>query len=186
MSQGRRSVTMSVDTSGLERALQQLGDDVQAAVRPAAQAAAQVLYEEVKKNVRGINRVTGLLDSSIYQVYSATKSSDGQFATYHVSWNTKRAPHGWLVENGHFRRYQTYRNNDGQIRVMVRPGMENKPKPKRGDSQEYKNRYWVTLPGGPVQVPPKPFVRPAISKFPEARDAAMRKLDEAFKLRSTP
>ena len=185
MSQGRRSVSVSVDTSGLERALQQLGDDVQAAVRPAAQAGAQVLYDEVKKNVRAINKVTGILESSIYQVYSKTNSSEGQVATYQVSWNTAKAPHGWLVENGYMRRYQTYRNVDGQIRLMVRPGMEQKPKPVRGDSQEYKNRYWVTLPGGPVQVPPKPFVRPAISKFPQAAEAAMKKLEEAFKLRST-
>src|SRR5205085_5719958 len=41
----------------------------------------------------------GALKASIYQVFSKDNSGSGH-ATYHVSWNAKKAPHGHLVEFG--------------------------------------------------------------------------------------
>jgi HK97 gp10 family phage protein len=67
-----------------------------AEVRPAAQAGAQVLYEEVLARVPVRS---GLLKSSIYQVFSKDNSSEAR-ATYHISWNARKAPHGHLVEKG--------------------------------------------------------------------------------------
>jgi hypothetical protein len=168
MTRGRRSITLSIDTSPIERALAALGDDIKAAIRPAAQAAAEVLYEDVKKNVRAIGRKTGILENSIYQVYSKSLSSKGDFSTYHISWNTKKAKHGWLVENGYLRRYQTYNDANGYFRLQISPGMQGKPIPSRGDSQAYKDSY----------------VRPAMAKYPQAIDAAMKTLTDAYKLRT--
>jgi len=59
---GRNTFSMDLDTSGLKQYLQQLEDGVKEAIRPAAQAAAQVVYDRVKLNVQGIGKVTGNLD----------------------------------------------------------------------------------------------------------------------------
>jgi HK97 gp10 family phage protein len=89
------SFSIKFDPSDITGALDHLAKGA-ADVRPAAQAGAQVLYEEVL--VRVPVRSGGLKDS-IYQVYSQDQSSDGR-ATYHVSWNARKAPHGHLIEFG--------------------------------------------------------------------------------------
>jgi len=168
------SMTISADMSGLNAMLDELQGDVEEAARPAAQAAAQVLYDTVKANVGRLGKKTGNLDRAIYQAYSENNSVPGK-ATYHVSWNAKKAPHGHLIEFGHLQRYQYYKGNDGQIRPMVRPGMEGEPKPRRRASQVEKDAYYVTLPT-PIQVPAKAFVRGAASRFPQAMAAAEAEL----------
>lgn len=176
--------TASMDTSGLDALFVELGDAAQAAIRPAAQAGAQVLYDRVRTNVAGLGKVTGNLARSIYQVYSADNSGP-YAATYQVSWNASKAPHGHLVEYGYLRRYRYYKGNDGKIRPMVRPGMEGKPRPGRRASAEQKAAYYVTLPA-PVQVPGKAFVRSASDSLPKAYAAAeaelFRRIDEKVKL----
>lgn len=153
MSNGRNSFAITVDTSGLEAWLQQLGDEAEAAVRPAAQAAAQVLYDEVKRNVGRLKKHTGNLDRSIYQAFSKDNSGTA-FATYHVSWNARKAPHGHLVEYGHLQRYEiTY---DPQTRRFT----------------THKDRPLAA----PKQVAARPFVRPAQAKFPQAMEAAKAEL----------
>ncbi|HEX7823632.1 MAG TPA: HK97 gp10 family phage protein [Mycobacterium sp.] len=167
---GKNTFTVGVDMSGLDAYIDELGDKADKAARPAAQAAAQVLYDEVKKNVAALRRKTGNLDRSIYQAFSKSNSSKG-IAVYHVSWNHKVAPHGWLVENGYLQRYRYYQGSDGKVRPMVRPGMDGQPRPSRGASQAVKDAYYVTLPT-PVHVPAKAFVRRAQDKFPMAALAA--------------
>lgn len=168
------SVTISADLSGLNSLIDELQGDVEEAARPAAQAASQVLYEQVKSNVNALGKVTGNLAASIYQAYSQDNSAPGM-ATYHISWSRKKAPHGHLVELGHLQRYRYYKGNDGQIRPMVRPGMDDKPRPKRSASQAEKDAYYVTLPT-PIQVPAKAFVRNAAARFPQAIAAAEAEL----------
>jgi HK97 gp10 family phage protein len=90
------SFSIKFDASGLSAELDKLGQDAAEAVRPAAQAGAQVLYDEVK--VRVPVR-TGTLSQSIYQVFSKDNSASKN-AVYHISWNAKKAPHGHLVEFG--------------------------------------------------------------------------------------
>lgn len=170
---GKNSVTMGVDTSGLDAYFDQLGDELDQAVRPAAQAGAQVLYDEAKRNAEAIRR-SGRLSSAIYQVYSADNSGDGR-ATYHVSWNAAKAPHASLVEYGHLQRYRYYKGADGQVRPMVRPGMDGSKRPSRRASQAEKDAYYVTLPT-PIQVPAKAFMRRAMDKFPAAYAAAEAEL----------
>lgn len=84
------------DTKRLKKALLAKEQKVQEAARPAAQAGAQVLYGQVRINVPV---GTGRLKSAIYQVFSQDFSGDG-YATYHISWNKKKAPHGHLIEGG--------------------------------------------------------------------------------------
>lgn len=175
---GRNSMTVRADLGSLDVFFDRLGDDLDAAVRPASQAAAQVLYDEVKKNVQALGRKSGNLDRSIYQKFSTSNSRKG-VAVYHVSWNAKKAPHGGLVENGHLQRYRYYKRSDGQIRPMVRPGMDGTPRPARRAAQAVKDAYYVTLPV-PIQVPAKAFVRRAMDKLDVAYLAAEDSLISAL------
>lgn len=174
---GKNSFGISPDLSGLDALIDELGDKVEEAIRPSAQAAAQVLYEEVRKNVAAIGKKTGRLYDSIYQVFSTSNSAPGK-ATYHISWNhTKdRAPHGWLVENGYLQRYEMAISDSGKfLGPRVRPGMQGTPRPGRHASQATKDAYFVTLPT-PIQVPAKAFVRRATDKFDLAYAAAEAEL----------
>ena len=184
---GKNTFSIEADLSGLDALLGQLEDGAAEAVRPMAQAAAQVFYDRVKTNVKALGRETGNLEDSIYQAFSPEKSQDGKRAEYHVSWNHKTAPHGHLVEYGYLQRYRYYKDNQGAVRPMVRPGMdgkprpgmegkprpgmEGKPRPGRHASQAEKDAYYVTLPT-PKQVPGKAFVRSAGSALPDALRAA--------------
>jgi hypothetical protein len=184
---GQNTVTMSVDTLSLDALLNQLGDDLEAAVRPAAQAAAQVFYEEVRSNVRRLGRKTGNLYNAIYQAYSESNSGPGK-ATYHISWRTSgagvRAPHGHLLEYDHIQRYANYIGKDGKWYTAVRPSMRGKKKPGRKASRAVKDAYYVPRKGGPVQVAGKRFIRNAVVKLPEALAAAERKLYDVLGARS--
>lgn len=181
MSGGRNTFTIDMDTSGLDAFLDDLGDSVEEAVRPAAQAGAQVLYEAVLANVATLGMNTGALRGAIYQKFSEEKSSDGR-AVYHVSWNARKAPHGHLVEYGYLQRY-VYRP-DG-MGPMVRPGMEGKPKPASGGrNRAALDAYYVTL-DTPKHVPGKFFVRGAASAMQKAYDAAEAELQRRIHGKST-
>ena len=78
------------------------------AVRPAAQAGAQVFYEELLARVpvskkarmyKGRIIQPGTLYRSIYQAYMDQVSGRAN-ASYRISWNKRKAPHGRLVEFG--------------------------------------------------------------------------------------
>lgn len=162
---------IDIDTTGLEAAIDKIEADVKKAIRPAAQAGAQVLYNEVKLNVSRIKSLTGNLNESIYQVFSQSKSvesGDGYSkAVYEISYNHTKAPHGYLIEKGRLQRYRYYQNAQGQVRPMVRPGMDGREKPSKRASQAVKDAYYVTLPKS-IHIPGKAFVRNAQDKTPQA------------------
>ena len=88
---------VKLDLSDLSVSLDKFSEKINTSViRAGSQAAAQVFYEEAKTLVPV---KSGLLKESIYQVYSEDNSGPGK-ATYHVSWNRKKAPHGHLIEFG--------------------------------------------------------------------------------------
>lgn len=147
------SFAVKININQLDSVLEAQHQKVQRAVRPAAQAGAQVLYDAVLANVRALGRKTGNLESAIYQVYSAANSTDGQKAVYQVSWNHRKAPHGRLVEFGHIQKFAAYVGKDGKWYTAK------------------KNGNPVPLSGGPRQVAPKPFVRPAAAQLPAAEQA---------------
>ena len=168
------SLSMRLDVSGLDKILVEIQEELDDAARPAAQAGAQVLYEAVIQNVQSLGRVTGNLASSIYQAYSRDNSWKGR-ATYHVSWNAQKAPHGHLIENGHWQYFVTYRNASGETRTVIRPSMRGKPPPSSRASIAEKSRYFVPL-QQPRWVPAKPFIRPAQAQFGAAQEAAEKAL----------
>lgn len=140
---------VTANTAGIEALFDGLATEAEAAARPAAQAGAQVLYDEVRKNVDRIKRRTGNLSRSIYQAYSKDNSGSGK-AVYHVSWNAKKAPHGHLVEYGHLQRYEvSFDKATGRFVTH-----KDRPLPQ------------------PRQVAARPFLRPALAKLPAALQAA--------------
>jgi len=136
--------SIKFDATGAFAALDALEAKAKAAVRPAAQAGAQVLYDEVLQRVpvAGTAHVLksgrviqpGALKASIYQVYSKSNSNaaDG-LATYHVSYNAKKAPHGSLVEFGHVMTRAAYLGKNGQWYTTKVPLAE----PRRVGAQPY-------------------------------------------------
>lgn len=61
-------------------------------------AMASVIYEAARTNAEA-NKKTGLLQGSIYRVYSPEKST-AESKMYRISWNKRTAPHGHLIEFG--------------------------------------------------------------------------------------
>ena len=147
------SFEITVNTTDIEQYLDALGDDAIKAARPAAQAAAQVLYQGVLANVARLGRNSGNLHSSIYQVYSRKNSNARQGnATYHISWNARKAPHGHLVENGYIQKYKVY----------------------MADGIWYTNKKAPLA--QPRQVAAHPFVRPALA----LKDVALTAAEDVF------
>ncbi|KQQ31992.1 hypothetical protein ASF61_16795 [Duganella sp. Leaf126] len=168
-----------VDLSGLRARLAGLEEAAEVAARPAAQAAAQVYYDRMVRNVERIGRQTGNLRSALYQVYSQDHSGPGR-AMYHISWNHRKAPHGHLVEFGHIQRYKVYVGSDGNWYTAIRPEMRGKRVPKRGASQAVKDAYYVPL-ATPKHVAAQPFVRSAAAAAPLATAAAEARLRELIR-----
>jgi len=168
---------LRIDVDLSQLGMDELADGAEAAVRPAAQAGAQVFYDQVKANVSKIGRKTGNLARSIYQVYSRDNSSKA-VAQYHISWNQKKAPHGHLVEFGHLQRYVTYIDKRGQWKTLVRPEMRGKPRPKRNASLAVKDAYYVPLKGGPKLVGARSFIRS--TDTPASRNAARNAMVDRF------
>jgi len=106
------AVTCTFDMSGIEADLDAMTKAVSDNLRPIAQAGAQAFYNEVRARVQpldaaavrhlkgGRTRPVGALLAAIYQVYSKDNSKDGTLATYHISWNARKAPHAHFLENG--------------------------------------------------------------------------------------
>lgn len=141
----------------------------EAAARPAAQAGAQVFYDQVRRNVLALGRKTGKLADAIYQAHSADNSSDGH-QVYHVSWNAAKAKHGHLVEDGYIQRYELYRDEAGRVRPRVRPEKQGTSPPGPRASRAAKDAYYVPL-ATPRRIPGKAFVASAAVVAPQALSA---------------
>ncbi|MDF3837150.1 HK97 gp10 family phage protein [Cupriavidus basilensis] len=101
-------VEMSFSGDLLEGLRQLESDMKEHVVRPAARAGALVFYEEARRLVpvySGTARTgikPGQLRDAIYHVFSEDKSSE-LVKVYEISWNARKAPHGYLIEYGHWR-----------------------------------------------------------------------------------
>ena len=177
---GKHTVNMAVDLGAVNDMISGLEEDIQAAVRPAAQAGAQGFYDAVVRNVNALGKKSGNLAGAIYQAYSEENSGPGK-ATYHISWNASKAPHGGLVEYGHIQRYAVNLAKDGKWYTLVKPSMRGKPKPKRNASQAEKDAYYILRAGGPRQIAAQPFIRPAFYRQGEAIAAVEKKFFEVLR-----
>lgn len=116
--------------------------------RSMAVAGGTVIRDEAK--MRAPKGETGNLQQSIYLAYRDTQSTEAR-VKYSVSWNHKTAPHGHLIEFGHWQPYVTV---------------------KIGDE-------WVTttkLRKHPKFIPATPFLRPAYhAALPRAKQAMLNR-----------
>ncbi|WP_447775639.1 HK97-gp10 family putative phage morphogenesis protein [Variovorax boronicumulans] len=112
-----RELFINFDSSSCDAGLDAIVERARKAMRPAAQAATQVVYEEVLlrtpmspkghwfhgSSFRQTGQKywfdAGSLKRAMYQAYSEDNSSETR-ATYHISWNRKKAPYAYMVENG--------------------------------------------------------------------------------------
>lgn len=133
------------DLSKLEAEIQR------SVVRSSAHAGAVVLYEEARAlapvydgpEKPGVK--PGQLRNAIYRAYADVKST-GPEAIYRISWNAAKAPHGHLIERGHWRVNKTFMVNGRWVATSER------------------------LPS-PVWVPAIPFIRRAFDRAQAAVDA---------------
>ena len=140
--------TLSFDIAAFNAMIDDMSAELDKGVRPAAQAGAQVFYDQVKMNVPINTRLRrhrfsgskkggkgvwefnpGSLHDAIYQVFSKDNSGDKK-SVYHIGWNRDKAPYGHMVEFG------------------------------------------------TVNNPPHPFLNPAWSRRADAEDAMIKKLME--------
>lgn len=119
---------------------------------------ARVIYDEVKLNVSlpKLGKITGNLDSAIYWVHASEESSHTR-KVYKISWNKKKAPHGHLIEWGHWMPYKVVQLENGD---------------------------WITLKKQPLATPKwvnaRPFIRPAFAQMGKAINAGLVNMTVRF------
>lgn len=143
------TIKANVDFSDAVRGLDLLTDVRHQLARSMAVAGGKVLRDEAKARApvgEGSKR-PGQLRDAIYLAYRDKASTD-KAEVYAVSWNAKAAPHGHLVEFGHWQSHARYKGKDGE---------------------------WYT--GAPLAtpkwVPADPFLRPALDAARERAKVAM-------------
>lgn len=170
-------IQAKADFSGWRRAIEQLaGPARESLARTMAVAGGRILRDEAKmlapvggdmsvvERQAGESNRPGLLRSAIYLAYKPERSTHGEYV-YSVSWNAKKAPHGHLVEFGHWRTHAVYKGKDGE---------------------------WYTNPkiklDKPQWVPARPFLRPALDAAGDRARAAMmaRGKERLFDLLADP
>lgn len=172
---GRNVASWDFDVSGIVKMAEAVKANPMDIARPVAHAAARVFYEATLRNVRTrVGKVSGNLENSIYYTFSQDNSSETR-ATYHVSWNKKKAPHGFLIEFGHWSYYKVVKLANGK---WITPKRGNGPKPARNADQSVKNAYYIPR-EAPKWISARPFLRPA---YMEARDDAQRAAQEEFNI----
>jgi len=103
-------ISLSFDGAAIARGLDGITAAAQEAVRPAAQAGAQVFYDEVRQRVpvsskphstKGKKQTyqPGNLRAAIYQAFMEEVERPGH-ASYRISWNHKKAYYGRFIEFG--------------------------------------------------------------------------------------
>ena len=104
-------LTLEFDLSALEKQLDNIETAVGEAIRPAAQAGAQVFYDEVRTRAPRSEKMhftkgkkqsyaPGNLQRAIYQAFDEQDSAPNKTASYSISWNKSKAFYGRFVEFG--------------------------------------------------------------------------------------
>jgi hypothetical protein len=134
--------TMTFDTKQVQAGLERLtGELATSLARSMAVAGGQVLRDEAKARApvgtsEGGSITPGLLQSSIYLAYS-DRSTDNRIL-YSISWNSRKAPHGHLLEFGHWMTHVSFKGPDGEWHS--------------DPSKPLRNPRWIAA---------RPFLRPA-------------------------
>lgn len=136
------SIKANVDFSEAVKGLEALLETRVSLARSMGVAGGQVIRDEVKLRApvgteEGGSLRPGSLRDSIYLAYRDGRSTDTRQA-YSISWNAKKAPHGHLVEFGHWQTHAVYKDKEGSwtlgaplaqpkwvpAKPFVRPGFE--------------------------------------------------------------
>lgn len=111
--------TASLDTSQWDTAFAAMRGPVkESLMRRMLVEAGTLLRDAAKGNARmaankeGVE-TRGLLAASIYLVFEKEDSTDS-FFRYKISWNAKIAPHGHLLEFGHWQTHVAYKASNGE------------------------------------------------------------------------
>lgn len=102
-----------VDLSSALSGLDSLADMTTSVARSMGVAAGQAVRDEAKARAPVDD---GTLRDAIYLAYGDAESSAAR-VVYRISWNSKKAPHGHLLEFGHWRVNQLVRGEDGKWRA---------------------------------------------------------------------
>ncbi len=140
---------------------------------------AVVRAPELKPGDEGYdNQRRGQLKEAIYLAFDGRRSvlNAGHYV-YQVSWNAKKAPHGHLVEFGHWMAYKWARGEEGKFYTPLQ-GSHKVDGRKRGKG--------YPIDGGGFYVNTHPFLGPAFdAKLPKlngiAADAAATLFPEVMK-----
>lgn len=110
-------LTFDVNLAGFDTELDAIKAKAEQAIRPAAQAGAQVYYDAVVSSAPRSEKghwfhgtsfkssgkkywfESGSLKNAVYQVYSKNQS-DKTKAEYQVAWNHRKVPYGFMVAFG--------------------------------------------------------------------------------------
>lgn len=135
------TIKANVDFRDAVAGLDKLSEVRAKLARSMAVAGGKVLRDEAKMRApvgtdEGGSKNPGGLQRSIYVAYR-DKASTTAKQVYAVSWNAKKAPHGHLIEFGHWQTHARYKGKDG-------------------------NWYTGAQLAAPKWVPAKPFLRPAL------------------------
>ncbi len=129
-------ISGDVDVAGVLSGLSRLADEqIVSVARSMGVAGGQVMRDEAKLLAPVED---GVLRDSLYLAFKDGKSSQAH-VVYSVTWNARKAPHGHLLEFGHWQPYTVVKIN-GQFVTL-------KDKPL----------------ASPKWVPAHPFLRPAFS-----------------------
>ncbi|MDF4005318.1 HK97 gp10 family phage protein [Luteibacter sp. PPL552] len=145
-------IQAKVDLSSMKAGLAQLlGPARESIARTMAAAGGRVIRDEAKERVP---RVTGTLADAIYLAYKQDRSTEALFV-YSISWNSRKAPHGHLVELGHWQTNVVVRTKSGQYITTDR---------------KLASPRWIA---------PKAFLRPALDSAGSRAFEAMMKAGRA-------
>ena len=138
----------TVDVSGWEQGLAKLSDPSlrQSLARSMAVAGGKVLRDEAKQLAP---KDSGRLSVSIYLAFKDSESSPER-VVYSVTWNKKLAPHGHLIEFGHWQTHVAYLKDDGTWTT--------------DPNRKLRNPKWIAA---------HPFLRPASENASQAAQTAM-------------
>jgi HK97 gp10 family phage protein len=140
---------LSLDTSEWTAALARLEPLLKVSLaRSMAVAGGQLLLNEARSNAPA---QSGKLRDALYLAFKDGKSDEKQ-VVYSVSWNSKKAPHGHLLEFGHWQPYKVVRLPNGDWFTDV-----TQPLPS------------------PTWTPAHPFLRPAFDHAPRAQQAMIKR-----------
>ena len=140
--------SMKLDASGWE-------DGLRALTGPVKESLARRMLVSGGTHMRDHAKMlaakkSGLLAASIYLVFDAKASTKSNYV-YGISWNASKAPHGHLIEFGHWR-YNIFLNGRWQRSLL--PGLTKGKGPQdHGGDGALKPPEWVRA---------RPFLRPTL------------------------